>query len=366
MKTIRKILNINVNITEYFPDIDKEEVLFFDIETTGFDANKEIIYLMGCVYYDQSNWVFVQYFCQNGDMDEEKQILYHFFELVKIKKYLLHFNGDAFDIRYINKRAQLINIPTYFDAIESIDFYKLIKKYKNIFNLENYKLKTIERFLNIQRDDIYTGGDLIQVYKRYIVSHDLELEKSLLLHNEEDLYGLINIIDIMKYIVCVDLLKSNTAFDISEYKLDQQYRDLSFTIIPQIKVNFNINIKYKLWHCSFNKENNSISFSIKLVYGTFYHFFENYKDYYYIPRLDEAMHKSITTIMDRKELVRANKSNCYVKKEGYFIEIFSKGSNTFVDLQNKKDIYIPVVINEYKYLKQDVLRGLVTSFFECL
>jgi uncharacterized protein YprB with RNaseH-like and TPR domain len=367
MKTIHKSLNITIDINQYFPNMKADEVLFFDIETTGFDSNREYIYLIGCIYYEHSIWKLVQLFSQNGENGDEKLILTHFFELVKHRNKLMHFNGDTFDIRFILKRAEILGMSTFFNPIESIDFYKIIKKYKNIFNLENYKLKTIERFLNIEREDIYTGGELIQVYKNYIHNKSLELEKSLLLHNEEDLYGLINIVDIMKYILCVDQLKNNSNFTVSDYEIDQEFKNITFYIIPQIVVNFNTFIKYKTWNCTFDKENNIIVFNIELSYGIYHHFFENYKDYFYIPKLDEAMHKSISKMMDKKDLVKANKSNCYIKKEGYFIEVFSKNiEHTFVDLNHKKDIYIPVIINEYKYLKQDTIINLVTSFLEVL
>ena len=34
----------------------KEELLFFDIETTGFSGEYSTLYLIGCVYYEKGCW----------------------------------------------------------------------------------------------------------------------------------------------------------------------------------------------------------------------------------------------------------------------------------------------------------------------
>ncbi|MEG2700054.1 MAG: ribonuclease H-like domain-containing protein, partial [Hungatella sp.] len=39
-----------------------EELLFFDIETTGFSGDYSNLYLIGCTYYTQNSWHLIQWF----------------------------------------------------------------------------------------------------------------------------------------------------------------------------------------------------------------------------------------------------------------------------------------------------------------
>lgn len=52
------------------------------------------------------------------------------------------------------------------------------------------KQKDWEQFLGLNREDKYDGGQLIAVYKDYLMSKDEDLLHNLLLHNEDDLLGM--------------------------------------------------------------------------------------------------------------------------------------------------------------------------------
>ena len=56
MKTEEIILN---NFTLNYPLerlVPLNEVLFIDIETTGFTAARSQLYLIGCAFYQEGNW----------------------------------------------------------------------------------------------------------------------------------------------------------------------------------------------------------------------------------------------------------------------------------------------------------------------
>ena len=122
-----------------------------------------------------------------------------FFAFVKNYRTLVHFNGDTFDIPFIEKRCHALNLPHTFDCLESIDIYKRIKPYKKHLGLENLKQKSIEAFLGIDREDKYSGGQLIEVYAEYLQTKDPYLLKLLLLHNEDDLKGMPKLLPILHY-----------------------------------------------------------------------------------------------------------------------------------------------------------------------
>ena len=45
----------------------------------------------------------------------------------------------------------------------------------------------------------------------------------------------------------------------------------------------------------------------------------NYKDYYYLPQEDTAIHKSIASFVDKAYREQAKPENCYTKKEGQYL-----------------------------------------------
>ena len=61
------------------------------------------------------------------------------------------------------------------------------------------KQKAIEQFLGVEREDIYSGGQLIEVYQDYLSSQDQALLDLLLLHNADDLRGMPGILPILNY-----------------------------------------------------------------------------------------------------------------------------------------------------------------------
>ena len=82
------------------------DLLFFDIETTGFSGDYASVYLIGCVWHDGNTWILTQYFAETRDAEEE--VLDAFFALLRTKRILVHFNGNGFDIPFLTKRCVFI------------------------------------------------------------------------------------------------------------------------------------------------------------------------------------------------------------------------------------------------------------------
>ena len=87
------------------------ELIFFDIETTGFTPNSSSLYLIGVVYHQSGSWQLKQWFADS--MAAEQELLTSFFDFITKYKTLVHFNGDSFDIPYLKKCAAQYGIhPT--------------------------------------------------------------------------------------------------------------------------------------------------------------------------------------------------------------------------------------------------------------
>ena len=129
MITIKKQLSLPD--TYPFERIGKrEEILFFDIETTGFSADYSHLYLIGCIFYHQDCWHLLQWFAETAESEEE--LLHAFFSFIKKFQILIHFNGDRFDIPFLIKRCSHLGLSYDFSDIISIDIYRRIKPYKTL------------------------------------------------------------------------------------------------------------------------------------------------------------------------------------------------------------------------------------------
>ena len=149
---------------------DPEKLVFFDIETTGFSADYNTVYLIGCIWPEGDHLRFIQWFADTKAA--EADVLTAFFYFIKDFRTLVHFNGDMFDIPFVTRRAKALKLTPAFDSVESVDIFRRIKPFKKLLGLPDMKQKTIERFLKIGRKDLYNGGELIEVYLDYLRTHD--------------------------------------------------------------------------------------------------------------------------------------------------------------------------------------------------
>ena len=92
-----------------------------------------------------------------------------------------------------------LGIDKNLDSFDGIDIYKRIMPYKNFLKLENCKQKTIEKFLKIDREDKYSGSDLIGMYHLFVSSRDAATKDLLLLHNFEDVKGMLTILPVLAF-----------------------------------------------------------------------------------------------------------------------------------------------------------------------
>ena len=54
------------------------DILFLDIETTGFSAKSSNLYLIGCSYYEDGEWQLIQWLAEN--YEEENEVLKAFLD----------------------------------------------------------------------------------------------------------------------------------------------------------------------------------------------------------------------------------------------------------------------------------------------
>lgn len=162
-------------------------MVFFDIETTGFhrDYSKLVSISLIELHGDQLSYHY--YFNETGK--EEKDILIAAQALLS-SKYLISFNGDAFDVPYLMHKYANHGLPSPLTVARNLDLMKVAKA---SLHLDSYKLKSIETALGIHRTDTLSGLDCIDAYKNFLETGDLSYADKIALHNEEDSLNLLEL-----------------------------------------------------------------------------------------------------------------------------------------------------------------------------
>lgn len=363
-----------------------EDVLFFDIETTGLSARSAGLYLIGVLTYTDKNWTLLQYFCE--DVADEPAVLQAFFELLRTKKILISYNGDGFDIPFLHHMVEQYGLrtprphhstalhdradcpatdgstiadapPLYsFDTVESFDLFKKFRPLKHLLGLPDLKLKSCERFLGIDREDRFTGGELIEVYFEWQKTKAPALLDTLLLHNAEDIANLPNLLPLLRYRAL-----PHSDFQLRAHECLQDggtpLVHLSFTLLspmspsahapaesgtreatddrrqhwPALTLPRPVDLRGDFW--ALHAEGSAVELYVQLFEGERKLFFADFEHYYYLPAEDQVIHQSLAEFVDRSARKKACARNCYQRVSGCFLPECS-------------EVYTPALRAEYR------------------
>lgn len=312
-----------------------ENSIFFDIETTGFSPSRTFVYLIGCAVRRGNRLIVDQFFAETPE--EEPQIIRAFLGLLCCYDTILTFNGIGFDIPYLKGRCKALGISEHLSAFAFVDIFKAVSRLKFLLKLPNYKQKTIEEFLRIGRNDLFHGGELIDVYKGYVASpsdHALFLLKQ---HNYEDVIDMPKLLTVMSYQnlfdggFTVDNIKAHqyTSCDGTKDK-----KELLISLKNDIPVPQKASCGYEDWYLITQGDRTQIR--VGLYDGELKFFFEDYKDYCYLPGEDISVHKSVASYVDPAHRKKATAGSCYTKKHAIFLPQYEEITGPAFR-QNKKD-----------------------------
>lgn len=297
------------------------QTLFIDIETTGLYVRSSNLYMIGCAYYDTQakpyTWRSIQWLASN--YEDEINVLKAFVEFAKSYRYLIHFNGNQFDIPYLADKLEQYHIPFDLNSFEGIDIYRRITQYKRFLKLPNCKQKTIEDFLNTPREDTYSGGELIDVYHEYVLTGNTEKEHFLLLHNEEDLRGMFEIVaalsvfDLFHMPIKVTKVHANYYKDINKKQHPEIIMSLKLPSTLPVEISYGAN------DCYFKGFGDEGKLRVPIYEEEMKYFYSNYKDYYYLPKEDTAIHKSVAGFVDKEYRKQASARDCYTRKTSSYL-----------------------------------------------
>lgn len=172
-----------------------KELLFFDIETTGFHRVYDHIISITFMYFEEEQWCIKQLFAETKN--DEASLLIDAKSIFDVKNIHITYNGNAFDIPFLNIKYNYYNISATLNKSKSYDLYRIAKK---ALTLESYKLKYIESHLGIDRLDQISGLECIENYKKYLATKDNQYAKLILDHNFEDVLNLLALTKVIDYL----------------------------------------------------------------------------------------------------------------------------------------------------------------------
>lgn len=283
-----------------------DDILYFDIETTGLSASRSDLYLIGLGFYDGDH--FKTLFLFNDDGCSEPEILAEFADHISRYKYLVSYNGDTFDIPYVRTKMQQFDIDCSFDNIRSIDIYKTSRKYKKLFNMSSAKQVDVEELVGFQRKIFISGGTLINTYKEYLKTGSNDLLDDLMTHNHDDVRGLISITEFLNLPrICNELetLDVCRTDDSIEYTCGTPKLPCRITYASSVM--------------RINANDRQLRILIPVTNKTMKFFFKDYKNYYYLPMEDMAIHKSMAAYVDSSHKEKATKETAYTQVTDMFI-----------------------------------------------
>lgn len=352
---------------------------FFDIETTGLRSLSCYIYLIGCLTETGDGLRFRQWFAENAD--EEPEIIRLFCEAIEPDTVLVHYNGNTFDIPFLQERIRLhkmhLSVPK---KEETLDLFRHLSHTQKLFGLINRKQPTLEKVVGYDRTDPYDGGTLVAFYSEYVgrcrfdKARSEELLAALLLHNRDDILGLSQLPALLPYCCFPDLPLEDAVQAAKEdtvtftatlpFALPKPFRKI--LPLPEIPASCRIHKTEAGGQAPVGSGTDSgqiISVSpdtdsgqmasvgtdnepfspvsldaapdnlyadlllsgrtVRLLVPVYemapYYFFEDYKNYYYLPVEDKAIHKSLATFVAKEFRKPATRETARQQKSGSFL-----------------------------------------------
>lgn len=349
------------------------DILLLDLETTGLSWQNAAVCLAGMAYLDGGRFVTEQFFAESPA--DEPALLRACIQLPRRFSILVTYNGAAFDLPFLYNRCKKHGIATdWIDRIDWIDWmdwmdrmehsdnkedavngvppaapatpgflrhmdlYRLVSSYRHLLNLENYKQQTVEAWLGIRRTDACDGKQAAKLYRSYQKSPDDHMLEAMLLHNQNDLYGLYSLLAFCTFDQFFHGVFMPEHASCGSYRRMDGSQGKEFTIVCRVPQPFPASLSCNGSTTNLPGNGSSAStscssspgiylhcnadqavFRVPVYEGTLKYFYPDYKDYYYLPLEDTAIHKSVAAYMDRSHRKKATAATCYTKKEGIFL-----------------------------------------------
>ena len=363
-----------------FPDVEKEQILIYDIDTTSFEAANGCIFLIGVMYYQNEQLYFTQFFSES--IDEEALIIEKFFDIAENYKILLSYKGESFDIPYIGKRLYALKqneLYSRFAALRSrsVDIANEIMSVKTALGFSSTKLDYLRKKCGQTVPERVSGENISRFYVEHIAASKLrKLLETTGKAKNCDLISNYNpkpVIDDLAHIKpdsgdrfltdilyrnkeniesVIYLLRLSRIFSMRKGRFDVTVDAFSDAVSNEHSITDN----YDTIHFDISAGDYLLNIPVNIISLSLKQFYPNYKDYYYFPAEDMAVHKSIAEFAAAGSKKKATAKTAYRNVSGRFIHIPSG----FAKSESNKDsnFYKTDYESEEHFLPVDELSGI--------
>ncbi|PKN19434.1 MAG: hypothetical protein CVU71_07975 [Deltaproteobacteria bacterium HGW-Deltaproteobacteria-6] len=168
---------------------DSSDALFLDTETTGLAGGTgTMAFLIGLGWFEEGHFQVRQILAR--DFGEEKAALTYLKEVSARKKFLVTFNGKAFDVNLLSTRFIMNRMPSDLAGLPHLD---LLHPSRRILGhrLENCRLVTLEeQVLGVHREGDIPGWEIPQRYFDWLRKRDPRLLSNIFEHNRLDVISM--------------------------------------------------------------------------------------------------------------------------------------------------------------------------------
>ena len=188
------------------------DALFLDTETTGLAGGTgTMAFLIGLGWFEEGHFHVRQILAR--DFSEEKAALAYLKEIASRKKYLVTFNGKAFDVNLLTTRFILNRMISDLASLPHLD---LLHPSRRILGhrLENSRLVTLEeQILGVKREGDIPGWEIPQRYFDWLKKRDPRLLTDIFEHNRLDVISMATLTAHLVEILTAQALKRHAHPD---------------------------------------------------------------------------------------------------------------------------------------------------------
>lgn len=266
------------------PSASPEHTAFLDLETKNYGQKNSRIQYLGLIFFQKDGWYVRQWLPET--LQDEPAMLREAIPLLESFSSLIHYNGNSFDLPVLKRRAKALSIPLELASKESLDLYRSFAPLKRLLGLSSLTQRSLEQFLGVSRD----GND------------------------QNDLLMLPQLLPLFAYLKLLD-----GKFTVQKATLNDPDHKPFFTaqalLDHPVPNEFSLHLDNGYVTC----RGTELRILWYGIYGTLKYFYSDYRNYYYLPTEDTAIHKSVAAYVDREHRQPAKASTCYTRKTGCFL-----------------------------------------------
>ena len=314
---------------------DYSSLLFFDIETTGLSPASAQIYMIGALSFPKEGPpVLRQWFA--ASLSEEQELLRSFFAYAAPFRTLVHFNGNRFDLPFLNECSAQYHLPNSLNGKTSLDLYANIAPFRSLLGAQKLTQRALEQRLRLTREDPFTGAELIAQYLSWLSTRDEALLQNLLAHNAADvsslplLLPLLRISDFFRAPITTLALSSSGGF---------------VTFCGESTVSLPFSLAFDSDRMKLAANENKLSLTLPLFSGSLYHYLKDYRNYYILKEDGSLLHKTLASFVDVSAREKASRETARLPLSGDFVAVpkrMKPNTRCFQLTPNSKVLYLPL------------------------